>query len=183
MSLNKCPSCRGVLEDDGTCSCGFGMREKVKKTRSSDEVKNVRTKCHFNEFGRLCERPGTISPSTHGGGPWYCRKHAHVAFHDGEDHPEPPPDRESMEEVDKRVHAIVPRLPGESEHDWSMRCRAYVMKMVKQLAAKMMSNTPNRDWAHRILARQASGENMTFQSIEMANEALRNRHTRQPGED
>jgi hypothetical protein len=113
------------------------MREKVAKGRHGSDTKNVRLKCAFNDHGMLCDRMGTLSPSTKGDGPWYCRKHAHMVLHDGEDHAEPPnPEREPMSVVDERVNKIVPRLQGESEHDWSMRCREFVLAYVKRTAAQ-----------------------------------------------
>jgi hypothetical protein len=42
-----------------------------------------------------------------------------------------------MSEIDKRVNRIVPRLAGESEHDWSMRCRDYVLRSTKNLVQRI----------------------------------------------
>lgn len=35
----------------------------------------VDLQCNFNDHGARCERYGTLSPSTNGHGPWYCRDH------------------------------------------------------------------------------------------------------------
>lgn len=35
----------------------------------------VDLQCAFNDYGARCEHYGTLSPSTNGKGPWYCRTH------------------------------------------------------------------------------------------------------------
>lgn len=37
----------------------------------------------------------------------------------------------SQAAVDERVNRLVPREPGESEHDWSMRCRDWVLEKIR----------------------------------------------------
>ena len=39
------------------------------------EDKWVDLQCAFNDYGIRCEAKGTVSPSTTGSGPWYCRLH------------------------------------------------------------------------------------------------------------
>ena len=29
-------------------------------------------RCSFNDHGYTCNKPASVSPSTHGGGPWFC---------------------------------------------------------------------------------------------------------------
>jgi hypothetical protein len=40
------------------------------------------TRCAYNDYGQRCGNAGSLSPSTNGSGPWYCRDHAHVFLHD-----------------------------------------------------------------------------------------------------
>lgn len=38
--------------------------------------------CAYNDHGVMCTRKGTMSATTLGDGPWYCRQHAWVFLHD-----------------------------------------------------------------------------------------------------
>ena len=120
-----CPHCSQPLEDDGSCpGCAYG--HKRQKPKSQDQPRL----CAWNDHGMPCHEPGHLSQGTLGLGPWYCRSHfarlmgwpawAAAAIED------------SQEEVDARVNKIVPRKPGESEHDWSMRCRTWVMERIRR---------------------------------------------------
>jgi hypothetical protein len=35
----------------------------------------VDLQCKYNDHGERCQYQGTLSPSTNGHGPWYCRRH------------------------------------------------------------------------------------------------------------
>lgn len=64
-----CPKCKGILENDGTCSCGYGKR------RNTGSSKEVDRSCPWNDHGLICGRIGSMSDSTLGDGPWYCSQH------------------------------------------------------------------------------------------------------------
>lgn len=153
MNYEICPKCNGLLELDGTCSCGY---------RPKTESKPKPRLCAFNNHGDSCHLPGYLSQTTYGEGPWYCRAHfAKIMGWPAETSEKPLSiaveeitqdlkepyrsraierqknsrlEREPMSEVDKRVNKLVPRLDGESEHAWSMRCRLWVMDYVARLA-------------------------------------------------
>lgn len=62
-----CFHCQNPLEDDGTCRmCPKGITRRVEQTPSG---------CVWNDHGRLCGQPASMSDSTHGGTEWYCRDH------------------------------------------------------------------------------------------------------------
>lgn len=84
-----------------------------------------------------------------------------------------------MSEVDKRVNLLVPRKPGETEHDWSMRCREYVMKRVHEIVEK----APNKDWAHKIIAKHNQGISVPYISLQMAQSAVDRGALREPGQE
>lgn len=86
--------------------------------------------CIWKTDGYQCQDYGNLSTGTHGTGPWYCRTHFaklmkwptwEASVLD-----------ESQEAVDERVNKLVPRLEGESEHDWSMRCRDWTLDRLKR---------------------------------------------------
>jgi hypothetical protein len=119
-----CPSCHGLTEkDEQSCSCGW---------RAQSAVKTKPPKlCVFNDHGLTCGYPGFLSNTTNGDGPWYCKAHfarimgwpaleASVLKDD------------SQEAVNERVNKLVPRSPGESVHDWAMRCRQWTMDHLKR---------------------------------------------------
>lgn len=119
----KCPSCGGLTEeDDKSCSCGW----KAKKY----EPKYQPRLCAFNDHGYVCHLPGHLSTGTLGGGPWYCRKH--FARLMGWPSWEATVQSDSIEIVDQRVNKIIPRLDGESDHAWSMRCKDWVVAKIKR---------------------------------------------------
>lgn len=66
----QCPKCHGVLETDGTCSCGYGV-----KRRPRNVVPEVSLTCPYNDHGNICGDVGSLSDSTNGSGPWYCPRH------------------------------------------------------------------------------------------------------------
>ena len=126
MNSRTCPNCRGLLESDGTCTCGYGAARKRRQEQPQQKL------CAFNDHGMRCPRIGHMANTTNGEGPWYCREH--FARIMGWEYTEPTED-ESMHQaaVDVRVNRIVPRLQGESEHDWSMRCRDWVFAQLGKI--------------------------------------------------
>jgi hypothetical protein len=148
--------------------------------KSTQKIENEEVppkQCCWNVLGSRCQNTGIISETVLGFGPWYCRDH--WADLKGQPRLKIPPDSEPMSEVDKRVNKIVPRRPGENEHDWSMRCKDYVLAHLRS----MVSKPPNKDWAHRIIAKHNNGEEVQHYSLKLAREALDRGHMREPGED
>jgi hypothetical protein len=124
MTRPDCPECGEPLAKPfKSCTCGW--RDEPKK-RERDKPRL----CPWNDHGDVCGRPGHLSDSVVGGGPWYCREH--FARLKGWSSWEAAVTDESMAAVDARVNKLVPRLEGESEHDWSMRCRDWTIATLKK---------------------------------------------------
>lgn len=164
-----CPECGLPLASPfKSCRCGWGKEAKAMLAQKH--------MCVWRNRGEPCQAVGICSDSTVGGGPWYCRDHyADLKGWERADAPRTA-DKEPIEEVDKRVSRVVPRLPGESDHDWSMRCKEYVLAFVRRQVARK----PDTSWARKVMARQAAGEMMPIQSLQYAQEVL---PMREPGED
>ena len=65
-----CPKC-GTLVNGLECGhCGYGKTNAKGKSQDPDWWR-----CADVKFGARCGKPGALSHSTHGGGPWYCRDH------------------------------------------------------------------------------------------------------------
>lgn len=153
-----CPHCSQPLEDDGSCpGCAYGHKRQQAKPPSQQP-----RLCAFNDHGEPCHQPGHLSQTTHGGGPWYCRNH--FAQINGWPAWQAAAIDDSQEAVDERVNKLVPRLTGESEHAWSMRCRAYVLDFVRTQTTKK----PDKRWARKILDREATGEDVPLQALDYA---------------
>ena len=136
---------------------------------STEHSEHPEKRCCFQDHGMSCGRYGTISLSTKGWGQWYCRDHAWAAIGDHGHKPQHPKRDETQEEIDARVNKLVPRVAGESEHDWSMRCREWAK-------ARMRLSVPGNNWAKKILERRDLGEVLPPMSIQLAEEVLRDRH-------
>lgn len=83
--------------------------------------------CAWNDLGYRCQGDGHMSQGINGNGPWYCR--AHFADLTKRERWVVPKDDPGLS--DRYANALVPRLEGESEHDWSMRCRDWVLAKLK----------------------------------------------------
>lgn len=128
-----CPKCHGITEQDNkSCSCGWTAR---------GQKKEISKQCAFDDVGYRCQLDGHIATTTHGEGPWYCRTHfarvmgwaalqAAVI------------DEDTMSAVDKRVNALVPRLPVESDQDWTIRCRDWTRKRLGGLKKAFAGDLP-----------------------------------------
>lgn len=64
--MRECPKCHGLLESDGSCACGYGIKRRSAVT----EVSSGPILCSWSEFGRSCPARGIIHT-----GRWYCREH------------------------------------------------------------------------------------------------------------
>lgn len=160
-----CPHCSQPLENDGSCpGCQYG--HKRQKTKSIEQPRlcafnDQGLPCHRpghlstgthgegpwfcrTHFARIMKWPAweaavtdvkPLSPAVeeitrelkepYRSRAVECQKAARGA--------------EPMSEVDKRVNKLVPRLTGESEHAWSMRCRTWTLE---QLAKRRTQAEP-----------------------------------------
>lgn len=82
--MMQCPKCHGLLEDDGTCSCGYGVRARQRRLEQAPAKPSdgfTGQSCAFNDHGRDCTYRGVLSTTTNGSGQWYCREHWEVINH------------------------------------------------------------------------------------------------------
>lgn len=66
--ISLCPECKSSLSDNAKgCTCGWIQPRQ----------KNITTnfRCNFIDEEKRCDLPGSICPSTHGNGSWYCSEH------------------------------------------------------------------------------------------------------------
>lgn len=71
--------------------------------------------------------------------------------------------QETMIEVDKRVNRLVPRETGESEHDWSMRCKDYTLAKLKARRVEIREpGEDEREAAHPFEILQCDGHVVTL---------------------
>lgn len=155
QSRPDCPECgEPMAKPYSSCKCGW------RSTPQKKQPEKPRV-CAFNDHGYTCGQPGFLSRTTNGEGPWFCRQHfarimnwpdwsetavkpLSIAVEEmTRDIKEPyrsramerqktPESLGPISEVDKRVNKLVPRLPGESDHDWSMRCKDWVLARIKR---------------------------------------------------
>ena len=69
--MTQCPNCGDTLGKSST-KCGCGWRAEQSKPERSQGIQS----CAWVSASGRCHYPGTISHSTQGMGPWYCRFHA-----------------------------------------------------------------------------------------------------------
>ena len=88
--MASCPKCRSTLVKQDQCEyCDWVAEGKAAyvtpagSKRKSPHEDRQNSQCNWNDFGLRCEAPGSISTSTDGSGPWYCRKHF---WHDSSKH-------------------------------------------------------------------------------------------------
>lgn len=118
--------------------------------------------CIWKTDGYQCQNIGHMSKCTAGEGPWYCRRHFEKLM--GWSVCLVPEVDDSQETIDVRVNKIVPREPGENEHDWSMRCKAFVLDFIKKQGKKQ----PSKQWADRLKARAKAGEDVSHHALQAA---------------
>lgn len=134
-----------------------------------------------DHVGMRCQEDGSMSLDTTGKGPWYCSVHFSSLMGWPSPGKQKPP--ETQADIDARVSKIVPRKPGESEHDWSMRCKAYVLDRLGKISKRQTGR--RLDWAENIIAREKAGMDVPSIAFQAAREALNEKGTeqREPGED
>lgn len=65
-----CPQCASTLKPDGSCECGYGAKPKS-QGHDPDWWRCTDT----DQAGARCSKPGSLSMSTRGGGPYFCSGH------------------------------------------------------------------------------------------------------------
>jgi hypothetical protein len=68
--MRDCPQCSNPV--DGLVCAKCGWRDPAAKATSDPSA----LLCEHVDRGQRCAHVGTVSPSTVGGGPWYCLAHA-----------------------------------------------------------------------------------------------------------
>lgn len=150
-----CPECSEILEGERiSCAhCGWSRRkEKRFGTKAHDG------RCDYRANGERCAFAGSISDSTKGGGPWYCR------FHDGcrdsmhgariveASQSEEPVTRESrnaahMARVRADLKAMdLAQMTSETKHGYAKRLQAHCLgKFTKLVASVAFEREPGQD--------------------------------------
>jgi hypothetical protein len=168
-----CPKCSQPLEDDGTCpGCTYGHKrqQQAKHTQQprlcafNDHGDSCRQPGHLStgtigtgpwycraHFAKIMKWPAWEATT---------EKPLSIAVEEiTKDLKEPyrtralkaqaiaaAGDGEPMSEVDKRVNRLVPKLDGESEHAWSMRCRDWTINQLgPKLDGAMSTREPGED--------------------------------------
>lgn len=71
----KCPKCSFINEPRvkqcGDCGVVFAG---IRGGRGSEQ-RQIDLTCPFNDHGIVCGKPGSMSDTTNGAGPWYCSDH------------------------------------------------------------------------------------------------------------
>ncbi|MDE2022070.1 MAG: hypothetical protein KGI71_04165 [Patescibacteria group bacterium] len=128
--------------------------------------------------GDRCRYPGSISPGTTGGGPWYCREHfgcsdmgagaAVVARSAAEIPAGMSYSGESMREAARRAFLARgwPDMPPAVAGD---DVPGTVLHLTKD---PLKRKRDPKDWARRILQREAAGERQPIYAVTSAREAL-----------
>ncbi len=135
----KCPSCGGLAElDEKSCSCGWRAKGK-----NPFKPERIDKQCIWKTDGYQCQNDGHLSNSTLGAGPWYCR--VHFAKLMSWASWEASVVDESMIADDNRVSKLDSREAGESDHEWSMRCKTWVLAKVKRGLLRGPERQPGED--------------------------------------
>lgn len=75
----ECPEC-GLPTNGRSCRCGWTASPAQKggnPFRFGVKIADtwIDKQCAFNDHGHRCDSIGWMASTTHGSGPWYCRKH------------------------------------------------------------------------------------------------------------
>lgn len=113
--MRDCKQCGKPVDGLDCPYCGYSETGKTVKAKAA--VDPLRFVCQFITEGQRCAKAGSISPSTHGDGPWYCWEHYRTAMGMSKlGHSAPPKGFEALKaELTKKYPALVlyEREPGE----------------------------------------------------------------------
>ena len=168
IKYKYCPKCSQPLEDDGKCAgCSYGHKaaqpkdEFGKQCAFNDTGYRCQKDGHLSgdthgkgswycraHFARVMgwqaweaatpSKSRSVSPSVEEIArglkePWRTKALEHHGL---------PITDDSQAEVDARVNKIVPRLPGESDHAWSMRCKDWALARLKTMGTPQTQPEP-----------------------------------------
>lgn len=68
----QCPKCSGEIGNSTYCGCGW---RKGEKKEPDPNFALGYQRCEWVSDGLRCKYPASLTHSTHGSGPWYCRLH------------------------------------------------------------------------------------------------------------
>lgn len=116
----------------------------------------VDKQCAYNDHGIRCASYGILSTATNGEGPFYCRPCNSKLLK--EDPPIIIDRKEGISDVDRRVNRMVLRLDDESMHDWTVRCREWTLRKLREISSKAQPIiATKREWAGKIVSRVDAG--------------------------
>ena len=72
--MRDCPKCGDPIADrqDACSGCGWTKPGRKAAAAAFDPLHFL---CSHEDRGERCAKPGTLSSSTLGGGPWFCAEH------------------------------------------------------------------------------------------------------------
>jgi hypothetical protein len=144
----ECPKCGVTLTAQATyCGCGWRQRKGNPKASSEDSVAPIPDCCEYTNGFKRCRYPAVFSPSTRGGGPWYCRFHARrvdstraaqIVDESQEFVAEAGVDQQFEREVQQSLKANgLQRRPNESTADWHARMREFCLQKIANIKRRM----------------------------------------------
>lgn len=142
-----------------TCGCGYTWG-KYNEGPAHDPMHGC---CSYMAGTSRCHYPGSFSDSLKGDGTWYCAKHQET--------------RDPLE-ADRIVHDSHEEIPRPDYSIQAIRRRSELAFLKKFHAytgnrpTKFNPSTPGKDWAHRVLEREAQGEQLPWIAVSFAKEVV-----------
>lgn len=165
-----CPDCGEVLKATAkSCPCGWKLRELK---RSPVVVSSDHGRCQWENGGRRCRYIGAHSPSTYGGGPWFCI--GHLRCQDAID---------GLRIVDESEANMPPGMDYTTENLVRLARENFLRRPLpvapvsdRKLSAytvgKPGRHKDTKAWAKRILERQKAGDPVPIIALTAAREVL-----------
>lgn len=154
-----CPKCHVPLKESGNAcaECGWSRRVQRAESREAPPDPN-RYRCAWEADGKRCKYPGNLSSSTNGTGPYYCRWHFHcddpvhgarLVQESQSYHPENPEAAFDAEVKASLKSRGLEQQPGESMHEFALRCQAWVKDNMKQIV-KPLPYDPSKRYSEEM---------------------------------
>ena len=161
IQTKECPKCETEHRlHIKKCGCGYVFGSKQQATPDRDPMHGC---CAYSTGTSRCHYPGTFSDSTSGGGEFYCAAHYHLD------------DPSTGAAIVYRSQEEYPR-PDYSIADVRRRYELRTLKAIADhkgaKATRYHASTPGKDWAHRIMERQANGETLAIIAIDYAEQVV-----------
>lgn len=183
MNYDDCPKCKTKLEGAklSCASCGWSKRKERQSYHQAEEGAAAwPSNCEYTDGFLTCRYPAVFTPSTRGGGPYYCSHHARsqgklidsLACQKSQSFTAKTFEQQEAE-FDRIVAAdlqsrALSQKPNESKQQWIERQRAFCRTGARQLAA----SRPGKQWAYNVLDRYADDKPISHYALKCACESL-----------